>query len=241
MSIVYISGGYLGDFIHQLSVINENYIKTGKKGVLYIANVDVDFRDGINKAYDDLYEIVTIQDYIEEFKIYNNEPYDINLSEWRKLYHIQNIFDSYKAIYDIEWAKHKWLNNIDKLNEWSDKIIINTTDYRFPVIEFFEPLKNIDLTNYVYVSIFKEQYDYFTNITGLNINYYCPTSLLELCIIINSCKKFIGSLSAPLSIATGLHKNCVYGINHLGSGRIYDFIFLSKNDNNIPFIEYSIT
>ena len=25
--IVYVSGGLLGDFIHQLSVINENYIK----------------------------------------------------------------------------------------------------------------------------------------------------------------------------------------------------------------------
>jgi len=26
--IVYVSGGLLGDFIHQLSVINENYIKS---------------------------------------------------------------------------------------------------------------------------------------------------------------------------------------------------------------------
>ena len=36
---------------------------------------------------------------------------------------------------------------------------------------------------------------------------------MELCIILNSCKKVIGSLSACLSIATALHTECVYGLN----------------------------
>ena len=37
--ISYIAGGLFGDFFHQLSVIKEKYMQTGKKGILYIANI----------------------------------------------------------------------------------------------------------------------------------------------------------------------------------------------------------
>jgi hypothetical protein len=37
--IKYTSGGRLGDFMNQLSVINENYIKSGRKGMLYIGYI----------------------------------------------------------------------------------------------------------------------------------------------------------------------------------------------------------
>lgn len=234
MSIIYLSGGLLGDFIHQLSVINENYIITNKKGILYIANIGDNFKNGLHRTYDDLYELVTRQEYIEDFKIYNNEKYDINLSEWRYYPRKDNLCNIFKTIYNIEWGKHKWLNNINKLDEWRDKIIINTVNYRFPDKEFFEPLKEIDLTNYVYVSIFKEEYEDFTIKTNLNINYFCPNSLLELCIILNSCKKVIGSLSAILSIASGLHINCVYGID-----KTCPYIYYFE-EIDLPFIKYNI-
>ena len=57
--IIYISGGLLGDFIHQLSVINENYIKLGRKGILYIANnIGGDnFTFGLQQTFDDTYNI----------------------------------------------------------------------------------------------------------------------------------------------------------------------------------------
>ena len=83
MSIKYISGGLLGDFIHQLSIVNELYIKTNRKGIIYIANIGDNFRNGLEKTYSDLYDIVMLQEYIEGFKIYNGESYDYNLSEWR--------------------------------------------------------------------------------------------------------------------------------------------------------------
>lgn len=232
MSITYLSGGLLGDFIHQLSVINENYIKTNKKGILYISNVGDTFRNGIEKTYNDLYEIVTSQEYIESFTIYNNEKYDVNLTEWRNdVWTTDNLSSSFKKNYNIEWGKHKWLNNIPKLNEWTDKIIINTVNYRFPPEEFFEPLKQIDLTNYVFISIYKEEYEFFTQKTNLNVEYYCPNSLLELSIILNSCQKVIGSLSAVLSIASGLHINCVYGVPGIPYFENID----------LPFIKYRIT
>ena len=152
MSITYISGGLLGDFFHQLSIINENYIKTNKKGILYIANIGDTFRNGLQKTYDDLCEIVFLQEYIEDFKIYNGEIYDINLSFWRNYVSGNTrICNVIKNIYDVEWGIHKWVNNIPVLKEWENKIIINTTHYRFPNKSFFEQIKGLDLTNFVYI------------------------------------------------------------------------------------------
>ena len=236
MSITYISGGLLGDFFHQLSIINENYIKTNKKGILYIANIGDTFRNGLQKTYDDLCEIVFLQEYIEDFKIYNGEIYDINLSFWRNYVSGNTrICNVIKNIYDVEWGIHKWVNNIPVLKEWENKIIINTTHYRFPNDSLFEQIKGLDLTNFVYISIFKNEYDYFVNKTNIQINYYSPKSLMELCIILNSCEKVIGSLSAPLSIATSLHKNCAYGIDDSK-----DFLYLFKGITNVPCINYNI-
>jgi len=156
------------------------------------------------------------------------------LSNWRNHFSKNvRICDVIKNIYNVEWGSHKWINNIPILKEWENKIIINTNEYRFPNKSFFEPLKGLDLTNYIFVSIFKNEYDYFINNTGIVISYYCPKSLMELCIIINSCEKFIGSLSAPLSIATSLHKNCVYGIG------MYDWLdFFKDIDKNISCVNY---
>lgn len=145
-----------------------------------------------------------------------------------------------KNIYDVEWGKHKWINNIPILKEWENKTIINTTHYRFPNESFFEQLKNFDLTNFIYVSIFQYEYEYFINKTNIQINYYSPKSLMELCIILNSCEKFIGSLSAPLSISTSMHKNCVYGMDNDNNNIFFENIdFFRDIDMNIPCVKYN--
>lgn len=232
--IVYISGGLLGDFIHQLSVINEIWIKTGKKGKLYIANIGDNFRNGLNDAYEQTHGFVIKQDYIENYNLYNGESYDINLSLWRNHKHLYNIslIQNFKETYQIEWGKHKWLNYIENDNAWSDKIVINTTHYRFPTDLNFESIKTNK--NIIYVSIIKNEYEFFKNKSGIELEYYCPKSLSELCVIINSCKMFIGSLSAPLSITTALHKTCVYG------GTTNEKQLFLNFDKDLSFISYSI-
>ena len=108
----------------------------------------------------------------------------------------------------------------------------NTTHYRFIYDLNIELLRNNE--NIVYVSYIESEYIFFKDQTGIEIEYYCPQSLMELCIIINSCKRFIGSLSAPLSIATALHKDCVYG------GKQEENNFFDDFDKELPFISYSI-
>jgi len=98
-----------------------------------------------------------------------------------------------------------------------------------------EPILNDNILNsYKFQS--KEEYEYFTSKTNLNVKYYCPNSLFELSMILNSCQKVIGSLSAVLSIATGLHINCVYGVDITQRPGICYF-----ENIDLPFIKYRIT
>src|SRR4029078_3159815 len=117
--INYISGGLLGDHIHQLSVIREKFYQTGRKGNLYISNIGDPFRFGVERAYKDTYELISQQKYINKYEIYNNQfgiPQKehssyINLCTWRKNKDVVkvNIHYVYKLEYGVEWGSKVWL------------------------------------------------------------------------------------------------------------------------------------
>jgi len=206
----YIVAGMLGDLIHSLSVICEKYYKTGSKGILYMSENGEIFRNGLLNTYNDIYSVIIKQPYIQEFKIHNNELFDINLVEWRSspLIMKDNWHNIYKSTYNVEWGKRKWIESAhDPL--WSDKIVVNTTSHRFPASNNFLNIFNnkIDYTNFIFISSDKSHYDFFKERTNNNLTYYQIKSFEELITIINSCKLFIGGFSAPLAIAHSLHKD----------------------------------
>ena len=238
--ITYICGGFLGDFIHSLSVICEKYYETGRKGILYISNHREAFKYGIEYTYNSLYPVIVKQIYIQDFKIYNNEPFEVDLSIWRdsSLLYKQNLYYIYKNTYNIEWGKQKWLETIYD-DKWKDKIIINTTSYRFPFNIDFHLLYKLYSVNLIFISFNKNEYDYFEENTKLSIEYYEFKDFLDLVTIINSCELFIGSLSAPLSIAHALHKPRICGLTNTGNNAI-DNIHNVNLDNFLPNITYSV-
>ena len=62
--ISYITGGRLGDFFQQLSVVYEYYLKTGRKGIIYLDDALGDkFRFGAAQALEDIREIIALQPY----------------------------------------------------------------------------------------------------------------------------------------------------------------------------------
>lgn len=208
--ISYISGGELGDFIHQLSVVNENFYKYGKKGILYIVDGygSGSFRYGVDFTYNDTFEIISSQRYIKKYTIYNNERYDINLNSWRtnpNLYH-QNMYVVFKTSYNIEWGKHIWLNNIKFNPELNNKIFINTTNHRWGGYNYnllYEKYSN----DIEYISHEENSYNFFINKVNLPIKYNKMNNFNELCISIYSSKHFIGCLSMPLSVCYAMHKS----------------------------------
>jgi len=213
-TINYCCGGLLGDFIHCLSVINENYLKTGRKGDLFLQNGCENprdrtqghaFRRGVEYTYSDTYEVISQQTYINSYKIMTNEEIDINLNEWRIFPNCSNWYENYKYYYNVEWGIHKWLK-LPNEPKWNNRILINTTDYSFPKNINFNILFEKYGSDLLFVATTEEHYNYFVQQTGLNIEFYKTETFTELCDVINSCKCIYGSYSAPLAIAGAFHK-----------------------------------
>ena len=208
--ITYKASGLLGDFIQELSVIAENFYKTGRKGILYLSN-EFEFRFGLQKAYEDTEQIIKEQIYIKEYTIWKNQSYEIDLSSWRQspLLYKENWREIFQSVYTVPWGSHPWIE-IPRLEKWKDIVIINASPYRniSPNIKYAEISKQVG-TNLIFMSF--NQADYFTFLerTGLSIEYYCPSSLYEFIQAIASCKLFVGELSAPLSIAFACHTQSI--------------------------------
>jgi len=229
-TIKYLAGGMFGDFIHQLSVINEKFYKTGRRGELYISNHGGGdpFKFSLEYTYNDTFGIIQKQRYIKNYKIYSGEHFDINLNDWRRIFRDPNVYGhndptvyghnqgwhvSFKEIYDVEWGKHRWINTpIDE--KWKDKVLINTVSYRFcDFIDFNKLLKEHN-NNLIFVFSNKcgmVDYDNFVQKTNIRLPYLVIDNFEEMCTIINSCKLFIGSRSGALTIAHATHVPQIIG------------------------------
>lgn len=202
MVATYLSGGKTGDFIQQLSVVYEKFLVDKEPAVLYIGERGDSFRYGVITAYHDLKPILSLQPYIKEFKIYQGEPYDMDLTQWRRRIDHESYISSMKQEYGIDWGKNKWLHNIPIDPRWSGYIVVNTTHYRFPDEINWQ---SFSAPQVLFVGFEKNEHDHFIRATNFSVDFYRPSSLFEFCVVIASCRLFIGSLSAPLSLAFGLH------------------------------------
>ena len=230
--IKYLAGGMFGDFIHSLSVVCEKYRETGRKGIIYLSVFGDGFRNGLDNTYNDTYPVLIEQNYIYDYKIINNEFIDINLTRWRQNPQLfkQNWYNTFKQTYSINWGSHIWLN-VKYDNKWENKIVINTTHYRWVELDFVK-LSQMYPDNIVFISNDIKQKLFFENKTGITINeYYEFKTFDELTTIINSCKLFVGSPSGPLAVAMALNKDRIVGkiqtLDDLLNGNM-EYIFKGK-------------
>jgi hypothetical protein len=211
--LIYISGGKFGDFIHQLSIIAEYFWKTGRKGVLFIANIGDNILPSLEEVYNDSYPIIIMQPYIKSYSVYSNESYDINLSLWRSSpYLFQTIWPIiYSNTYNISWGSRPWLF-LEKKKEFENIICIHSShdriNNRFNNSNILQLMKENPNDRIIFISKIESEYIEFKNRTGCNeIPFVKLNTFSELCVLINSCKFFIGNLSMPLTVADSLFKN----------------------------------
>jgi hypothetical protein len=238
--INYISGGMLGDFIHQLSIIKEIYLISGRKGILYITDKIGDhFSNGLENTYKDIYDVVMRQDYIKDFKIYKGEVVDINLSSWREHPRLYNdtFYNIFKETYNIDWASHPWLNNIKKDDKLSNKILIHSGSRFFKTLNI-EKLLSMFGHDLIFISFNENDYINFINHTNVCLPFYKVDSFEEICVAINSCKLFIGGLSSPLTIAHALFKDRIIAFPDYSLGG--DNGHISNLHHIWPNIHYSL-
>jgi len=215
--LTYIVGGMFGDFIQCLSIICEVYYKTGRKGILYISvNSEDPFRNGLVNTYNDTYPVIMKQPYIKDYQIFTDKTIkvNVNLSLWRlhKNMYVQNWYHTFSQTYDVEWGKHKWLN-AEYDEKWKDRVVINTNERRFANTIDFSRLKTMYQDDLIFIASEESEHLHFEKTANISIEYHPFTSFSELTTIINSCKLFVGSLSAPLAIAHALHKPRICGFS----------------------------
>ena len=201
--IYYTASGLLGDFITQLSVICENYYKTGQKGILTMTDA-IPFRRGLEATYNDIQSIVRSQPYIQEFTIEPASSCDIYLGSWREssLMYKVNWYELLLHEYGTHFGKHKWIHTTNCW-QWNSKVIIHITQYRFPVnLDYSAIVQEHGIENIVFLAMEETDHAFFVKKTGVFIPcVYTPPSFEDLCIAIHSCKLFVGALSMPLTIA----------------------------------------
>jgi len=204
--ITYFAGGFLGDFIHQLSVVNEKYQLTGRKGIVYMTNSIEPFRWGLERTYEDIKPFVSTQPYIHDLRIHDGTTCDINLSKWRADLKCESWHSVFKRHYDIDWSKNSWFK-IEGNSEYTNTVFISTSPNRW----WKEPFDCSMLVNQLgadvrFLASEKSNYDHFVSKTGIVLPFVNPSNFTELVSAIQGCKLFVGTLSAILAVADALHK-----------------------------------
>jgi hypothetical protein len=205
--VTYCSGGKLGDTIHQLSVVNENYLKTGRKGIVYLSDTIGDrFERDIERTFNDIESVVLSQPYIESLHVHRGEPFDINLSQWRlnKSFYTNTFKKTFEETYNIPWNTTSWISTIPNL-QYKDVtfLCIGLNRYNH-VLRYDEMYKKID--NLVFLTTNIGVYETFISKTNLHMPFLvCPT-FPDLASVIMGCKGIIGSLSMPLALADAMWK-----------------------------------
>jgi len=221
--IRYLTGGKLGDFIHSLSVVNEKYLETGQKGIVYVSDQGIGggFAYPLEVAYQHIKEILDRQEYIHSFLIHQGEGYDVDLTEWRNCDYVSRSYpQTMNDYYSVPWGKHPWIQNIPFDVKWADKTVVWTIESRFPHAIQWPRFIHDDL---IFISFDKKDYDYFCQTTHMTMEFYSPRSLLELCMILRSCRRYVASYSGPLALAFALHTPCFIGELHRGELFCRDF------------------
>jgi hypothetical protein len=230
--IVYVSGGYTGDFLNSLYVVYENYCLTGRKGIIYLTTKTHDFRLSLEITHRDTYDVIMKQFYIKEYKIHKGEKYDEDLSKWRhsKLLWKDSWHNIFKNVYNVNWGVNKWLN-LPVDSRWSDKILVSTNLQRQSKTLDYRQVYNKYGKDMIYYSQDKKCYEEFKKRFNLDIEYYCPSTFYELCVGINSCKLFCGNLSTPLVVAIACNKYFMIEFaNSPDDIHNCDYISLGKNE-----------
>lgn len=222
--LTYVSGGLLGDFIHQLSVINENYLLTGKKGDLYMIDLSIfnlrglTWKYGVDKAYDDIKNMVINQEYILDFSKHKTQIIGehnrisgrpaIDLSAWRgRELFLQgfSFYEIFKKEYNIEWGSHTWLKL--KVNpEYCNTILISTNELRYNQFFDYSLLEEYN-KRICFATTDINDFLYFKNRSRYDCRLLLFDNLEEFWIAINSCYLFVGTMSSFLAVAHACHKN----------------------------------
>jgi ADP-heptose:LPS heptosyltransferase len=214
-TFICVGGGKIGDFLHQLGIAKAYSEQRGKKAIILIRNFGDGFAMGINKAYEDLKEIVLSQDYVADFRIYRGESVSVNLSLWRSsplLY--RTSFDMiFKHTYGINFGSEPWLK-ISSDGNYKDSVLFFHSTIRYNKdINFENFFKNIGV-KVTFVTMFPKEYEEFCNRHRILIPVLYCESLQKFASVISNCKLLITNMTLSLVLALATKQKTVVILPH---------------------------
>lgn len=242
-TVNFICSGLIGDFINSLCACKNICERDNVKANLYIADgyLGDPFRYGVKKAFEDTYDLIIVQDYINKYGILPvgfSEPF-INLNKWRTEVH-----GTYKKTggYNKCWSEllsqtfnypiteYKWLT-VPPINaDTSERILIHRSRQRhnnsYP--DYIKNLKERSL----FITSNKDEYDNFEYRDLADI--YLVNTITEMAIAIRSCKLFIGNQSSPFALASALDVNRVCELDSGDASPFY--LGEEKHSKKIKFL-----
>ena len=240
-TINFCGGGLMGDFINQLSVCKNICVRENAKANLYISDgFGADpFRFGVDKAYEDIKDLILEQPYINKFEVlkYFDDTF-INLNIWRN-----EVRETYNKMggYNKCWSEllsqtftykigeYKWLKTLNKHDFAKDRILIHRSLHRHnPNIK--SVIDNLEERPVFITSNIEEFKNYeFKDKCDLIL----VQTITQLAMAINSCKLFIGNQSSPLTLASALDVNRIIELDKLDAPF---YIGEKKYSQNIKFV-----
>lgn len=201
-------GGKLGDLIHSLYVCQVLFKHYNRKSVIYMTDSVEPFENGLKNTFMELYELVKMQPFCEDFKIWNGEPIEANTTLFRRsnLLYKTCWREIFNQNFNTPILTGNWLEyHNPKIKE---RLVI-ARRYKLPLSE---NAKNVYLN---YINQFKEivflgsQHDYDL----FDLKHHCkliiPYSIDDWFINIKTARLFMGNQSSPLAMALSLDVNIV--------------------------------
>lgn len=214
-NIAFSGGGKMGDFIHQLFVVKNICEEEETKADLYIRDNGQTWTYGLQRAYDDLKELVEAQDYINSFQIGKAPHPSINLDSWRDSVMPQRYT---KGVYTDCWTyllckvygmdkpkEYAWLQ-AEPNPFFEGKTIIHESLTRKNSRFDYTPY----LKDAVFVTSNPEEADKFKH----EITVHLVGNLSKMASAIAGCDLFIGNQSMPLALATALDVRRIGVLDH---------------------------
>lgn len=217
----FLIGPKLGDFVHGMYAVKQLCLRDNVKANIHLTDRGCTWELGIETAYQDLYPIISQQDYVESFNIFDDhtkiENYvDIVMfrrSPWLYQACWTEIYS--RAFNFTIGEEYSWLKYNKVSDEFKNKVVIfrknnlERINFAFP----YEQIINEYQDNVVFASFSETDYQVFPY--NNRVPFKKLHTLEDLFLIINSSELVISNLSSPGAIAQALDKKRIMELSYV--------------------------
>lgn len=231
-------GPKLGDLMHALTVPAYYYKFLGIKTNFYLNEVYDNFSTSLERTYEELYPILSKQNYINSFEIYNPSIHktiheDLNCFRYNGLLYTRSFWAVFlhSAFHNSPLIPKNFIAlNIAKDDTFKDCLLIHRKDGRFEWTDEIERnYKNVmdQFEKKIFIDFEPHHYEKFRFKNECEL--FIEPNLEKFLQYINGCKVFLTNISGPLAMATSMNSPRIGELGHFTTPHyMYDHLFFDN-------------